>query len=711
MLHHFSLLPGLMQEEGHALLNALQNDRMPPVDLLVRESIQNSLDACAKGNPLVTVAFSQTNHTPDIISTLMPEIRDSVRKRYAEKPQRLLEIRDSGTNGLTGPIAETGGSSGNLVKLVYSIRRTHEAVPEAADMGGAWGLGKTVYYRMGAGIVFYYSRIVNDSGEHKERFAATLFEDKNAENRLMRDSKTGIAWWGGENKRHSDGREVPAALSDQNKIHKILGHLGIQPYKDEETGTCIIIPFLRGKGLLPTSSSNDDDQTDNIAPYLSKSVLKWYAPRINNPAFSGGPNLQVLVDNSDIGPDMPPLFRFLRILYNHAADHDTFRIQEEECELLGISEKDIERAPINIRETFTNGTAAGWLSTIKASRRQLGMDQYGHEPSPSRYLQDEEIYDRPLVGYLRSLGMVVSWSDPDWSKSIDGLDQEAFVLALFVPRSSAILTEETKKKIQNAYGNRSSKHITTLGSYLRSTEASDHSLWTDPNQLEIVRKIATGVRNQLNRKYAAPRESPKLPGDLPLARMLANLFLPVGLGHDSSLLPPGPPEPPAPRPPVIKGLNPSIEMETTGYDDGEITVQWSLYWGKRNNASLTLELAVDAESSTINSKEWDDENMPGEYPFRLGSFSITGIDNRKKGTNPSIDLTVQENKKILSENSLIGLFMTKNTVTINNKSAPGKSINGWLLYGNMTIKSTDNRNQFRPVINILKTSKSEEAPV
>jgi hypothetical protein len=709
MLHHFSLLPGLMREEGHALLNALQNDRMPPVDLLVRESIQNSLDACARGNRLVTVAFSQTGHTPDTISSLMPEIKDSVRKRYADKPQRILEIRDSGTNGLTGPIAETGGSTGNLVKLVYSIRKTHEAVPEAADMGGAWGLGKTVYYRMGAGIVFYYSRIVNDSGSYEERFAATLFEDKNAENRLMRDSKTGIAWWGGENKLDSDRREVPAALADRNKIHEILERLGIQPYKAEETGTCIIIPFLRENGLLPTSSSNDSDQADNIAPYLSTSVLKWYAPRINNPGFSGGPNLRVLVDRSDIGPYMPPLFRFLRILYNHAADHDTFSIKEEERELLGICEQDIERTPINIRETFTNGTAAGWLSTIKASRRQLGMDQYGHEPSPSKYLQDEEIHDRPLVGYLRSLGMVVSWNDPDWSRPIDGLDQEAFVLALFVPRSSAILTEETKKKIQNAYGNRSSKHITTLGSYLRSTEASDHSLWTDPNRLEIVRKIAIGVRNQLNRKYAAPRESPKQPSDLPLARMLANLFLPIGMGPDNGPTP-GSPEPTVPRPPVVKGLNPSIEMETTGYDDGEITVKWSLYWGKRNNASLTLELAVDAESSAINSKEWVDENMPGKYPFRLGSFSITGIDNRKKGTNPSIDLTVQENKQILSENSLIGLFMTKNTVTINNKSAQKKSINGWHLYGSMTIKSTDKGNQFRPVINILKTSESEEAP-
>ena len=38
-------LPGKMSESGSSLLKLIQNNSTPTIDLLVRESIQNSLDA------------------------------------------------------------------------------------------------------------------------------------------------------------------------------------------------------------------------------------------------------------------------------------------------------------------------------------------------------------------------------------------------------------------------------------------------------------------------------------------------------------------------------------------------------------------------------------------------------------------------------------------------------------------------------------------
>lgn len=49
--------PGRMTQSGNSLLKLIQNNNMPILDLLVRESIQNSLDAKNEKDPYVTVEF------------------------------------------------------------------------------------------------------------------------------------------------------------------------------------------------------------------------------------------------------------------------------------------------------------------------------------------------------------------------------------------------------------------------------------------------------------------------------------------------------------------------------------------------------------------------------------------------------------------------------------------------------------------------------
>jgi hypothetical protein len=61
---------GRMQECGSSLLKSLQNDSMIPLDMLVRESIQNSLDAAAGDLP-VKVEFRFSEHRTEAISTLL----------------------------------------------------------------------------------------------------------------------------------------------------------------------------------------------------------------------------------------------------------------------------------------------------------------------------------------------------------------------------------------------------------------------------------------------------------------------------------------------------------------------------------------------------------------------------------------------------------------------------------------------------------------
>lgn len=50
-------VPGRMTQSGSSLLKLIQNNNMPILDLLVRESIQNSLDAKNDKDEFVAVDF------------------------------------------------------------------------------------------------------------------------------------------------------------------------------------------------------------------------------------------------------------------------------------------------------------------------------------------------------------------------------------------------------------------------------------------------------------------------------------------------------------------------------------------------------------------------------------------------------------------------------------------------------------------------------
>ena len=155
--------PGRMTQSGSSLLKLIQNNNMPILDLLVRESIQNSLDAKNEKDPYVTVEFLTGEFNKLALNNELEGIKDSLNKKYWKNEYKYIAIRDSNTVGLTGKMhydEVTDNQYGNLLKLIYEISKPQET--EGA--GGSWGLGKTVYFRVGIGLVIYYSRIEMSKG-------------------------------------------------------------------------------------------------------------------------------------------------------------------------------------------------------------------------------------------------------------------------------------------------------------------------------------------------------------------------------------------------------------------------------------------------------------------------------------------------------------------------------------------------------------------
>ena len=125
-----------------------QNMDTPKLDVLVRESIQNSLDAHAENR--VNVDFSIGSYSSSILSHSFPEL-ENVLSQF----DQFICIRDTGTVGLRGPVRLSDiadGDVGNYIGLVKGMMDTSKS---ALNSGGSWGIGKVVYYKIGINFVIY----------------------------------------------------------------------------------------------------------------------------------------------------------------------------------------------------------------------------------------------------------------------------------------------------------------------------------------------------------------------------------------------------------------------------------------------------------------------------------------------------------------------------------------------------------------------------
>ncbi|MCF0261207.1 MAG: hypothetical protein HUJ54_15205, partial [Erysipelotrichaceae bacterium] len=131
---------GKMKTSGHSLLRALQDTATPALDLFVRESVQNSLDAVLPGVDAVKVSFKTGDFIPEKLNGHLEGITEQMNLRHSSSRARYLAIRDCNTTGLTGPISYrdprvASSNHGNYLNLVYEINREQQK----EGSGGSWG--------------------------------------------------------------------------------------------------------------------------------------------------------------------------------------------------------------------------------------------------------------------------------------------------------------------------------------------------------------------------------------------------------------------------------------------------------------------------------------------------------------------------------------------------------------------------------------------
>ena len=92
-----------MAQTGSSLLRMMQNESTPTLDLLVRESIQNSLDASNDNTKPVEFDISKIRFKTSNISNYFSSITEKLDSKY-HGVQESLVITDKNTTGLTGPL-------------------------------------------------------------------------------------------------------------------------------------------------------------------------------------------------------------------------------------------------------------------------------------------------------------------------------------------------------------------------------------------------------------------------------------------------------------------------------------------------------------------------------------------------------------------------------------------------------------------------------
>lgn len=493
-------LPQRFSQSGKSLLRLIQNNDMPVLDLLVRESIQNSLDAWDKKADNVLVEFNSGQFYSNKLADELDGITGALNKRYGNNLCNYISVSDSNTCGLTGDINDPNGEDGNLQKLIYQICRAQEG--EGA--GGSWGIGKTVYFRVGIGLVIYYSRISLGNGKYQSRMAASLVEDESKVDAMIPtykgNKKRGVAWWG-----QLIDENLTIATTNEVEIQRMLSIFGLKAYAGEKVGTTIIIPYTNNSDLLQHNVMEYNDAlnhklvlpwTKSIDAYLKMATQRWYAPRLNNKYYYKNKNtayLKVKVNGNQLGSMLPedddcePIFQLIKSLYNRAAFGN-----QEYGDLLSKEIYNLE--PINVRGVLEKETA-GQIAFVQVDKKVLHMIPPYNKYNPAIYLNEELIspeQNRPIICYVRKPGMIVSYEMVgEWTDGIPTTDKEHFIVGIFVLNSE----NELKKDISDI----------TLEEYVRQSELADHTSWTDitikNKNPRIVGRIKKNVSSKIGKVF------------------------------------------------------------------------------------------------------------------------------------------------------------------------------------------------------------------
>ncbi|WP_424464155.1 hypothetical protein [Pseudoclavibacter helvolus] len=278
------------------------NSDLTRVELLIRETLQNSWDARRDDvRPTYGVRIRESDAALKYlllnnVFTDLPDSLDVLRRNVAAAGSHVLEIFDRGTTGLDGPIRASvesePGESNNFNSFVFDIGTT-KSTPGS---GGTYGFGKTAAFEVsGAHAVVYWSVCRGAEGVHEHRLIASVLHDPYAEEGAR---FTGAHWWGDPD----DADVIPLTGTRAEELGRALFQT---PFEQGELGTSILIidPVITVDSGQKDEASRrvavrDGDLADRLTAQIERAVGIHAWPKVT-PDSNGEQPMSVQVYRQD----------------------------------------------------------------------------------------------------------------------------------------------------------------------------------------------------------------------------------------------------------------------------------------------------------------------------------------------------------------------------------------------------------------------------
>ncbi len=483
--------------KGSRALELIMDNKTPKVDLLVRESIQNSTDATLKSKDSCLIKFDTKTFSNSRFSNFIDGYGNRLIERFGKEINKALIISDYNTSGLLGEAYETPNKPNNLYKLVYAFLESEKG----ENSGGSWGIGKSVYFRYGKGIVFYYTSTFED-GIKKHKLVGALLEDEQKESRIIDDvdKYLGVAFIGKQGL-SEDGEKRSLPITEVDFIKEFLKTFNLDLYSENQTGTKIIIPYFDENALLKDKINDEEAPWDDtFEDTLCYAIQRRYFPRINN--YEVGKYIEVYINGNKV--ELIPFFDVLQRLYNGKLEGaDAYKITANNFD--------------------ANKNVLGIFRYKKFTKEELDvLTRPNNYPDPYCILDIKEEGDinsnEAIIFYTRNPRMIVTYDD---SRKFTNLKTGAgeYIIGIFI------------------LNDRAEHHGDKLGEYFKESETANHKGREDIKEskkaphisslkVKPFRNIIKSIARELNEKYSIliPNEVQSI--NTKLQKDLGSLLLP-----------------------------------------------------------------------------------------------------------------------------------------------------------------------------------------
>lgn len=341
-------LPGQVETEV-TQRGQFSNDEVDISETIVREAVQNSLDAAVDDRCRVTFRWLDKSDGLEggFMKNLFLEQLEHAKKAGLDvgiidfNEPRALVIEDFGTRGLTGSVNTVDKDN------FSDFWRRHGKSHKTGKSRGRWGLGKLVY-STSSELGVFFGVTVRNSDPAIHVMGQTVLNLRTVDDRKYPPH----AFFSDIEGRGDIYKELPVPLKDQDLVRQFVDQFSLE--RTENPGLSVVIPFPNRKFQL--------DHMIGVAivnyfyPLITgQLVLKFDDTEINSENIRGLAHKYA----ADSFQDIDVLFDFIEEA-NATSEENLLTLKESWAKDSKLDEDDFAVADLeSIREKFTGGELVG----------------------------------------------------------------------------------------------------------------------------------------------------------------------------------------------------------------------------------------------------------------------------------------------------------------------------------------------------------------